>query len=70
MAADMSYRLGWIDAVLLQRIRALNEKAKLPVVPPPVSKRLWCGRVFGCLLVAAARLAGGHCGTARNTADS
>ena len=36
MAADMSHRLGWIDAALLQRIRALNEKAHLPVAPPPV----------------------------------
>lgn len=36
MAADMSRRLGWIDAALLQRIRALNEAAKLPVAPPPV----------------------------------
>ncbi|PSC70608.1 3-dehydroquinate synthase [Micractinium conductrix] len=35
MAADMSHRLGWIDAELLQRIRALNEKARLPVEPPP-----------------------------------
>lgn len=37
MAADMSQRLGWIDAELVQRIRALNEKAKLPIAPPPVS---------------------------------
>lgn len=37
MAADMSQRLGWIDGELVQRIRALNEKAKLPVAPPPVS---------------------------------
>lgn len=36
MAADMSYRLGWIDEQLVQRIRALNEKAKLPVAPPSV----------------------------------
>lgn len=35
MAADMSQRLGWIDGELVQRIRALNEKAKLPVAPPP-----------------------------------
>ena len=36
MAADMSQRLGWIDDALVQRIRALNEQAKLPVAPPPV----------------------------------
>lgn len=36
MAADMSHRLGWIDEELVQRIRALNEKAKLPIMPPPV----------------------------------
>lgn len=41
MAADMSQRLGWIDAELVQRIRALNEKAKLPVAPPPVSMPVW-----------------------------
>ncbi|KAI3432608.1 hypothetical protein D9Q98_004155 [Chlorella vulgaris] len=35
MAADMSLRMGWIDAELVQRIRVLNEKAKLPVTPPP-----------------------------------
>lgn len=35
MAADMSLRLGWIDAELARRIHALNEKAKLPVTPPP-----------------------------------
>jgi 3-dehydroquinate synthetase len=40
MAADMSLRMGWIDAELVQRIRALNEKAKLPVTPPPV--RMFC----------------------------
>jgi hypothetical protein len=36
MAADMSLRLGWIEAGLVDRIRALNEKAKLPTAPPPV----------------------------------
>jgi 3-dehydroquinate synthase len=34
MAADMSRRLGWIDEALDNRIRALIEKAKLPVAPP------------------------------------
>lgn len=35
MASDMSRRLGWIDAALDARIRALIEKARLPVAPPP-----------------------------------
>jgi 3-dehydroquinate synthase len=34
MAADMSRRLGWIDEALEKRIRALTERARLPVVPP------------------------------------
>lgn len=40
MAADMSQRLGWIEPALVQRIRALNEAAKLPIAPPPV-RRGW-----------------------------
>lgn len=35
MAADMSQRLGWIDAALARRIRTLMERAKLPTAPPP-----------------------------------
>eukprot|EP00245_Coleochaete_scutata_P002804 TRINITY_DN13935_c0_g1_i1.p2 TRINITY_DN13935_c0_g1~~TRINITY_DN13935_c0_g1_i1.p2 ORF type:complete len:255 (+),score=58.51 TRINITY_DN13935_c0_g1_i1:690-1454(+) len=35
MAADMSHRLGWIDASLVERTRALLERANLPVTPPP-----------------------------------
>ena len=48
MAADMSRRLGWIDDALVQRIRALNEQAKLPVAPPPVRgiQTLSGGRAF------------------------
>lgn len=34
MAADMSARLGWIDQKLVERTRALLERAKLPIVPP------------------------------------
>jgi 3-dehydroquinate synthase len=34
MASNMSRRLGWIDEELDNRVRALIEKAKLPVVPP------------------------------------
>ena len=35
MASDMSRRLGWIDAALDERIRALIVKSRLPVSPPP-----------------------------------
>lgn len=35
MAADMSRRLGWIDADLEQRIKVLMERSRLPVAPPP-----------------------------------
>lgn len=35
MAADMSWRLGWIDRSLLDRTRTLLERCKLPVLPPP-----------------------------------
>ncbi|KAJ9522302.1 hypothetical protein V8C86DRAFT_2515656 [Haematococcus lacustris] len=34
MAADMSYRMGWIDLSILERTRALLQAARLPVVPP------------------------------------
>ena len=34
MAADMSVRLGWIDADLAQRAKTLLERAKLPTEPP------------------------------------
>lgn len=34
MAADMSYRLGWIDKELLGRTRALLAAARLPITPP------------------------------------
>jgi len=35
MAADMSYRLGWIDRSILDRTRALLQRARLPVTVPP-----------------------------------
>lgn len=35
MAVDMSYRLGWIDKSLVQRVRNILEQAKLPTAPPP-----------------------------------
>jgi hypothetical protein len=34
MAADMSYRLGWIDDTLPKRIVKLLKQAKLPIAPP------------------------------------
>lgn len=35
MACDLSRRLGWIDASVFDRARALIERAGLPVAPPP-----------------------------------
>ncbi len=35
MAADLSYRLGWLKETDLARIRALLERARLPVQAPP-----------------------------------
>lgn len=35
MAADLSQRLGWLDAADAARARALIERAGLPVAPPP-----------------------------------
>lgn len=34
MAADLSYRLGWIDRQLYDRIVALLRRARLPLTPP------------------------------------
>ncbi|KAG2445464.1 hypothetical protein HXX76_000082 [Chlamydomonas incerta] len=34
MAADLSYRLGWIDQALHDRIVALMKRARLPILPP------------------------------------
>jgi 3-dehydroquinate synthase len=36
VAADLSCRLGWIGAADVARIRALLERAGLPVVAPPI----------------------------------
>jgi len=36
MAADLSFRMGWIDRDLLDRTRAIMVAARLPVVPPTV----------------------------------
>ena len=36
MAADLSQRMGWISAQDVERIRALFERAKLPVVAPDI----------------------------------
>ncbi|GIL79388.1 hypothetical protein Vretimale_16554 [Volvox reticuliferus] len=35
MAADLSYRLGWINKALYDRIVALLARARLPISPPP-----------------------------------
>jgi 3-dehydroquinate synthase len=34
MAADMSYRLGWIDESIQKRTLDILQQAKLPVTPP------------------------------------
>lgn len=34
IAADLSYRLGWIDKALFERTQRLIEQAELPVAPP------------------------------------
>jgi 3-dehydroquinate synthase len=36
LAADMSRRLGWLDAAAVARVRALLQRAGLPVVAPPI----------------------------------
>ena len=43
MAADLSCRMGWLDATLRDRIRALVEKAGLPVVSPALGTERWVG---------------------------
>lgn len=43
MAADLSCRMGWLDASLRDRIRALVEKAGLPVVSPALGTERWVG---------------------------
>ena len=40
MAADLSQRLGWIEASLFKRTRQLLERAELPVTPPKVCHEL------------------------------
>lgn len=40
MAADMSYRLGWIEKDILDRTVRLLERAKLPIAAPAVSPRI------------------------------
>ena len=34
MTADMSYRLGWIDESLKNRVVDILKQAKLPIAPP------------------------------------
>ena len=35
MAADLSARLGWLNAEQVERVRVLLARARLPLVPPP-----------------------------------
>ncbi|KAK4412609.1 3-dehydroquinate synthase, chloroplastic [Sesamum alatum] len=35
MAAEMSYRLGWIDGSIVNRLKNILRRAKLPITPPP-----------------------------------
>ena len=37
MAADMSYRLGWIEPEICKRTTELLKRAKQPITPPKVS---------------------------------
>lgn len=34
MAVDMSYRLGWIDNSIVERVNKILKRAKLPTTPP------------------------------------
>lgn len=34
MATELSYRLGWVDDSVLERARALIQRARLPIAPP------------------------------------
>ena len=43
MAADLSCRMGWLDVTSRDRIRALVEKAGLPVVSPDLGVERWVG---------------------------
>ncbi|KAI4314734.1 hypothetical protein L6164_027613 [Bauhinia variegata] len=36
MAADLSYRLGWIDESIVKRIDSILKQAKLPTAPPDI----------------------------------
>jgi 3-dehydroquinate synthase len=35
MAVDMSYRLGWIDESIVNRVHSILKQANLPTTPPP-----------------------------------
>ena len=58
MAADMSYRLGWIERDILDRTVRLLERAKLPVAAPAV--RRGSGSRFGWIRVRVSEPAGHH----------
>lgn len=52
MAVDMSYRLGWIDDSIVERVNNILKRAKLPTTPPEsmtvnmfksiMAVSLWC----------------------------
>ena len=41
MAADLSFRMGWLDSGFRNRICMLVKKAGLPVVAPPLGTERW-----------------------------
>ena len=41
MAADLSRRMGFIDAATLERVKALVQAAGLPIAAPPMSAARW-----------------------------
>lgn len=47
MAADLSYRLGWIERSIFDRTKRLLERCELPVAAPQVRKP---AKIFAILL--------------------
>lgn len=58
MAADMSYRLGWIEKSLLERTKALLERIRTPVTSPPGMT----AQQFRDLMAVDKKVGGGHSG--------
>ncbi len=42
MAADLSWRLGWLSQADVSRVKVLLQRADLPVVPPTMSAETFC----------------------------